>query len=101
MPKDKFIEVNLQLVLADPVVGADQPLLQISDGPIGKWYCRLCSFAQFRPKRLGTGDMFKTSIDTRYWGLLKQPDNQKPASSGRIVDKLFAAVEETLSSERR
>src|SRR5713101_5836524 len=32
--KDKFVQVDLQLRLADPMVRADQPLLQIADGAV-------------------------------------------------------------------
>ena len=34
VPKHELIKVDLKLRLADPVVGADQPLLQIPDGPV-------------------------------------------------------------------
>ena len=31
MPKNELIQVDLQLRLADPMVGTDQPLLQVAD----------------------------------------------------------------------
>jgi len=62
VPKDEFIEVNLKLVLAHSVVGSDQPLLQVSNRPIGKRDSGLRAFAQLRPERLATGDRFKTSL---------------------------------------
>ena len=37
MPKHEFVEVDLELVLAHSVVGADQPLLEVPNGPIGEW----------------------------------------------------------------
>jgi len=45
MPKDEFVEVDLELVLADSVVGADQPLLEVSNGPISEWDSGLRAFA--------------------------------------------------------
>ena len=36
MPKDELIEVDLELALADAVMGAKQPLLQVADRSIGK-----------------------------------------------------------------
>jgi len=32
--KDEFIEVNLELIAAYPVIGSDQPLLQLANRPI-------------------------------------------------------------------
>jgi hypothetical protein len=46
VPEDKFVEVNLQLRFAHAVVGADQPLLEVPDGAIGKWDSRLRDFAE-------------------------------------------------------
>jgi len=34
VPKHEFIEIDLQLRLADAVISADQPLLQVADGAI-------------------------------------------------------------------
>jgi hypothetical protein len=34
MAKDKFIEVNLELMTAHTVVGSDQPLLQIANSAV-------------------------------------------------------------------
>ena len=62
MPKNEFIEVNLQLVLAHSVVGSNEPLLEVSDRPIGKRDCGLCTFAQLRSKRLVSNDMFKAGL---------------------------------------
>ena len=46
MAKDEFVKVNLKLRLAHSVVGADQPLLEIANGPIGKRDRRLRALAQ-------------------------------------------------------
>ena len=36
MPKDEFVKVDLELVATDPVVGANEPLLQVADGSVGQ-----------------------------------------------------------------
>ena len=60
--ENEFIQVNLQLVLAHPVIGSNQPLLQVADRPVGKRDSGLSAFAQLRPEGLATGDMFKTGL---------------------------------------
>ena len=62
MPKDEFIEVDLELVLAHSVVGADQPLLEVANRPIGKWDSGLRAFSQLRSERLVASDMFKAGL---------------------------------------
>ena len=37
VPKDELVQVDLQLRFADPVVRANQPLLQVADGAIRPW----------------------------------------------------------------
>jgi len=37
MTKDELIEINLELGLAHAVIGAEQLLLEIANGPIGEW----------------------------------------------------------------
>jgi hypothetical protein len=46
MAKDEFVEINLKLRLAHSVVGADQPLLQVANGPISERDSGLRTFAQ-------------------------------------------------------
>jgi hypothetical protein len=46
MAKDEFVEINLKLGLAHSVVGADQLLLEVANGPIGKRNSGLRAFAQ-------------------------------------------------------
>jgi len=36
VPKDEFVEVYLELSLTHTVVNADEPLLEIANGSIGK-----------------------------------------------------------------
>jgi hypothetical protein len=52
--KDEFIQVDLKLRLTDPVVRADQPLLQIADRAVRERHHRSRAFAQGAPERLGT-----------------------------------------------
>ena len=51
----ELIEVDLQLRLADAVVGADQPLLQIPDGPVREWHHGRGAFSQVARARLSPG----------------------------------------------
>jgi hypothetical protein len=34
--EDEFIEIDLELGFTDSVIGADQPLLEVSNGAIGE-----------------------------------------------------------------
>ena len=45
VPKDEFVEVSLELGLAHTVVGADEPLLEVANGSIGKWNGGLRTFS--------------------------------------------------------
>ena len=62
MTKDEFIEINLKLFAAHAVVGADQPLLQVPDGPIGQWHYRFRAFAKIALQGLGAWNMRKRLI---------------------------------------
>jgi hypothetical protein len=53
--KDEFIQVKLQLALADTVMGTNQPLLQVANRSIGKWDGGLCALSQFCALRLDAG----------------------------------------------
>src|SRR5512134_144967 len=48
----EFVEVRLELRPADAVVGANQPVLQVTDDTIGKWHDGRGSLAERRPQRL-------------------------------------------------
>lgn len=52
MPEDELIEIDLQLATAHTVVGADQPLLEVSDRTIGERGRGACAFAQVDLQRL-------------------------------------------------
>jgi hypothetical protein len=62
VPKDEFVEVNLEVGLAHSVVSADQPLLQVANRLIRKRDSGLYAPAQLRPDRLVANDMFKASL---------------------------------------
>ena len=61
MPEDEFIEIDLELGLTYSVIGANQPLLKISDGPVGEWNRRLRALSEGGLQWLSTGDMFEPS----------------------------------------
>ena len=44
--KDKFVKIDLQVATAYAVVGARKPLLKVSDGTVGQWNGRSCSFTK-------------------------------------------------------
>src|ERR1700691_6065115 len=62
MAKDEFVEINLKLSLVHSVVSADQPLLEIANGPIGERDSRLRAFAQLGPERLVASEVLKTGL---------------------------------------
>jgi hypothetical protein len=62
VPKDEFVEVDLELSFTHSVVGADQPLLEISDSAMGKWDSRLRAFTECGSQRLSAGGMFEPSL---------------------------------------
>jgi hypothetical protein len=43
--KDEFVEVYLEWGLTHTVVGADEPLLEVAKGSIGKWNGGLGTFS--------------------------------------------------------
>ena len=57
MPKYELIEVNLELRAADPMVGTDQPLLEVADSTVGQGHYRFGSVAQFGCLRLRPRDV--------------------------------------------
>jgi hypothetical protein len=48
VPEDEFVEVDLELGLTYSVIGADQPLLEISNSAIGEWNSRLRALSECR-----------------------------------------------------
>jgi hypothetical protein len=62
VPKHKLVQVDLELGATNPMVGAHEPLLEITDGAIGKGHHGLRSSAQFSSQRLGARDMLETDF---------------------------------------
>jgi hypothetical protein len=54
VPKDELVQVDLELRLTDPVVRADQPLLEVADSAVRERHDGGCAFAQGAWARLGT-----------------------------------------------
>src|SRR5260370_23042340 len=59
VPKDELVEVGLELRAADPVMSADEPLLEVADSAIGEWHHRRRTFAQFGSQRLSARDVLE------------------------------------------
>ena len=57
VPKYELVQVDLQLRLADPVVRANQPLLQGADGAVRQWHHRGDTLPQGAPDRLVSDDV--------------------------------------------
>jgi len=62
VPEDELIQIDLELSSAHPVVGADQPLLEVTNGAVGERNGRFCAFAEFGSKGLSPGDVFEPSF---------------------------------------
>jgi len=57
VPKHELVKIDLQMVTADAVVRADEPLLQVADGAVGERHDRGHAAAQGAPDGLCTGDV--------------------------------------------
>src|SRR6266571_6259694 len=55
MAKDEFVEIDLQVMPADAVIRADEPLLQVADGAVRKRHHRGNASTQGASWRLGAG----------------------------------------------
>ncbi len=62
VPKDELVEVGLELRAADPVMSADERLLEVADGAIGEWHHRRRTFAQFGSQRLSARDVLEAEF---------------------------------------
>ncbi len=62
VPKDELVEVGLELRAADPVMSADEPLLEVADGAIGEWHHRRRALAQFGSQRLSARDVLEAEF---------------------------------------
>ena len=57
--KNELIQVDGKLNAADAVVGTDQPLLEVADGPVGQRDDRRDTAAQIPAQGLGPSDVSK------------------------------------------
>src|SRR6266851_527893 len=63
VPKDELVEVGLELRAADPVMSADEPLLEVADGAISEWHHRWRALAaQFGSPRLSARDVLEAEF---------------------------------------
>ena len=65
VPKHELIQIDLQLCLTDPMVGTDEPLLQVPNRAVRKRHHRGYAFAQLGPERLRTGNIVDVSASDR------------------------------------
>lgn len=62
MAEDELIKIDLKLIAAHAVIGSDQPLLQIADGPVCQSQHGLRTFAQIDSQGLGARHMLKSGF---------------------------------------
>ena len=77
MAKNELVEVNLQLAAAHAVVRADEPLLKVTDGPVGQWNFRFRALAQVASHRLVRGICLKPASCNS--GLAEMPGHEIPS----------------------
>jgi len=62
VPEDELVQVDLELATAYAVVGANEPLLQVTDGSVGQRHDRFGTFAQCGPQWLSAGDRLEPNL---------------------------------------
>ncbi len=62
MAKDEFIKINLELIAAYPVMGSDQPFLEVTNRAVCQRKHRLRTFAHVDSQRLRASHMLKSSF---------------------------------------
>jgi hypothetical protein len=65
VPKDELVQIDLQLGAAHPVVGTDEPLLEVPDGTISERHHGFRSLVQLGSQGLSARDMVKDLVQTR------------------------------------
>jgi hypothetical protein len=60
--KYEFIQVNLELIATHTVMGTQQPLLEIANGPVRQRHYGLRAFPQVRWPRLAARHVLKASL---------------------------------------
>lgn len=63
--KEGLIQIDLQLGAAHPMVGTEEPRLEVPDGTIGEGYHGFCSLVQLGSRGLSARDMLKDFVQTR------------------------------------
>src|SRR3989441_10613812 len=62
VPEDELVQGDLELATAYAVVGANEPLLQVTDGSVGQRHDRFGTFAQCGPQWLRAGDRLEPNL---------------------------------------
>lgn len=62
MPKDEFIQIDLELSPAHTMIRADQPLLKVADSTVGQGHRRFRTLAQISSERLTARDVMVTTF---------------------------------------
>ena len=65
VPKDELIQIDLQLGAAHPMVGTEEPLLEVPDGTISEGHDGFRSLVQLGSQGLSARDMLKDFVQTR------------------------------------
>ena len=65
VPKDELIQIDLQLGAAHPMVGTEEPLLEVPDGTISEGHRGFRSLVQLRSQGLSAREMLKDFVQTR------------------------------------
>src|SRR5260370_33824931 len=60
--KYEFIQVNLELIATHAVMGPQQPLLEMANGPVCRRHYGLPAFPEFLWPRLASQQMLKASL---------------------------------------
>lgn len=60
--KYEFIKVDLELITADTMMSPEQPLLEISNGPVCQGYYGLRAFSQVNSQRLAARHVLEASL---------------------------------------
>ena len=60
--KYEFIQINLELITADTVMGSEQPLLKIANGPVRRRHHGLGTPSQVNSQRLAARHVLEASL---------------------------------------
>src|ERR1700678_3634314 len=65
VPKDELVQIDLQLGTAHPMVGTEEPLLEVPDGTISEGHHGFRSLVQLGSQWLLARDMMKDFVHSR------------------------------------